>query len=92
MQAGSHMVGQAGSTMNDVVGSVRQVSDIIARISTASRAQSADILQVHESIGQMGAVAEQNAALVEEAATAAASLQDQAEALNGAVGSFRLLA
>jgi len=92
MQAGSQMVGQAGSTMNDVVGSVRQVSDIIARISTASREQSADILQVHASIGQMESVAEQNAALVEEAASAAASLQDQTEALNGAVRSFRLLA
>jgi methyl-accepting chemotaxis protein len=92
MEAGSQMVGQAGNTMNDVVGSVRQVSDIIARISTASREQSADILQVHASIGQMEAVAEQNAALVEEAAAAAASLQDQTEALNGAVGSFRLLA
>jgi methyl-accepting chemotaxis protein len=90
MAAGSQMVGQAGSTMKDVVGSVRQVSDIIARISTASREQSADILQVHASIGQMESVAEQNAALVEEAAAAAASLQDQTEALNGAVGSFRL--
>jgi methyl-accepting chemotaxis protein len=78
--------------MSAVVGSVRQVTDIITRISTASREQSAGIRQVHENIGHMESVAEQNAALVEEAATAAASLQDQAEALNGAVGNFRLVA
>jgi methyl-accepting chemotaxis protein len=92
MQAGSRMAGQAGDTMSAVVGSVRQVTDIITRISTASREQSAGIRQVHENIGHMESVAEQNAALVEEAATAAASLQDQAEALNGAVGNFRLVA
>ena len=90
MQAGSNMVGQAGSTMVEVVGSVRQVSDIIGRISAASQEQSEGIERVHQSVNQMETVAVQNAALVEEAAAAAASLREQAEALKGTVGNFSI--
>ncbi len=90
MQSGSDMVGHAGSTMVDVVRSVREVSNIIARISASSQVQNAGIAQVHDSVIQMETVAEQNAALVEEAAAAASSLHSQAEALNQAVGTFRL--
>ena len=90
MQAGSTMVGQAGSTMVEVVGSVREVSDIIGRISIASQEQSEGIERVHQSVNQMETVAVQNAALVEEAAAAAASLREQAEALKRTVGNFSI--
>ena len=90
MQAGSAMVGQAGNTMVEVVGSVREVSDIIGRISIASQEQSDGIERVHQSVNQMETVAVQNAALVEEAAAAAASLREQAEALKRTVGNFSI--
>ena len=90
MQAGSTMVGQAGNTMVKVVSSVREVSDIIGRISTASQEQSDGIERVHQSVNQMETVAVQNAALVEEAAAAAASLREQAEALKRTVGNFSI--
>ncbi|MDB5909388.1 MAG: methyl-accepting chemotaxis protein, partial [Massilia sp.] len=88
MSNGSKLVGQAGATMIEVVESVRRVTDIIGRITIASRDQSDGIEQVNQSIAQMEGVAQQNAALVEEAAAAAGSLQDQATALAQAVSIF----
>ena len=90
VDAGSRQVEQAGTTMREVVGSVRRVTDIMAEISSASEEQRAGIGQVHEAIAQMDAVTQQNAALVEEAAAAAHALQDQAHELEQVVRIFKL--
>jgi methyl-accepting chemotaxis protein len=90
VQTGSALVSEAGSTMEQVVASVRRVSDIVAEISAASGEQSNGIAQVNAAIVQMDGATQQNAALVEEAAAAAASLQDQAALLVALVGEFRI--
>ncbi|MRT31134.1 MULTISPECIES: methyl-accepting chemotaxis protein [Herbaspirillum] len=87
---GSHLVEQAGRTMQEIVTSVRHVADVVAEISAASREQSAGIEEVNRAITQMDQVTQQNAALVEEAAAAAASMQDQAAQLAQLVSVFRL--
>ena len=76
--------------MNEVVESVRRVTDIMSEIMAASQEQSAGIEQVNQAIGQMDEVTQQNAALVEEAAAASASMQDEARRLSDAVGVFKL--
>jgi methyl-accepting chemotaxis protein len=76
--------------MDDVVTSIRRVTDIMGEITTASQEQSGGIEQVNQAIGQMDEATQQNAALVEESAAAAASLQDQAAKLAQVVGIFRL--
>ena len=92
VDAGSALVSQAGMTMNEVVDSIQRVTDIMGEITSASAEQSSGIEQVNQAIGQMDQVTQQNAALVEEAAAAAASLQEQADALAGVVGVFKLAA
>jgi methyl-accepting chemotaxis protein len=88
--SGSALVDHAGETMTQVVHGVRQVSDIIAEITAASQEQSLGIEQINQAIIQMDGVTQQNAALVEESAAAAESLQGQAAALAGVVGKFVL--
>jgi len=90
VHAGSDLVGRAGSTMNEIVDSVKRVSDIMTEITAASEEQSTGIEEVNRAIGQMDEVTQQNAALVEEAAAAAASMQDQAYKLAQAVSVFKL--
>ena len=90
VDAGSALVGEAGGTMEQVVTSVRRVSAIVAEISAASAEQSSGIAQVNAAIVQMDDVTQQNAALVEQAAAAAHSLQDQASLLVSLVGEFRI--
>ena len=90
VNAGSMLVAQAGSTMNDIVASVQRVSDIISEITAASSEQSVGIDEINRAIGQMDAVTQQNAALVEEAAAAAESMQDQAHKLAQIVSVFKL--
>ena len=87
---GAALADQAGKTMEEVVNSVRRVTDIMAEISAASIEQSAGIEQVNQAITQMDDVTQQNAALVEEAAAAAESLQEQAHELTSMLGTFRL--
>ena len=87
--AGTILVNEAGSTMDEVVASVGRVTDLIQQITSASREQSAGIEQVNQAIGQMDHATQQNAALVEEAAAASASLQDQANYLENVVSVFR---
>jgi methyl-accepting chemotaxis protein len=87
---GSKLVSEAGSTMDEVVASVRRVTDIMGEITAASQQQSTGIEQVNQAIAQMDQVTQQNAALVEQAAAAAESLQDQASNLSQVVGVFRL--
>ena len=87
---GSQMVSQAGSTMADVVASVQRVTDIMGEISSASREQEGGITQINQAVTEMDAVTQQNAALVEEAAGAAGSLQEQADRLQQMVAVFKV--
>ena len=87
---GSALVGEAGKTMAEIVGSVKRVTDIIGEITAASQEQSTGIEQVNQAIAQMDQVTQQNAALVEEAAAAAQSMQEQAASLVEAVSVFKL--
>ncbi|MDY7575110.1 methyl-accepting chemotaxis protein [Actimicrobium sp. CCI2.3] len=87
---GSRLVDQAGATMAEVVDSVKRVSDIISEITTASHEQTVGIEQINQTITQMDDVTQKNAALVEEAAAAAQSLQDQSAELAHTVGVFKL--
>lgn len=87
---GAESVGEAGGSMGDIVASVRQVGSIIQRISDASAEQARGITEVNQAVGQIDDVTQQNAALVEQAAAAAASLQEQAGGLAQAVAVFEL--
>ncbi len=87
---GSLLVGEAGATMREIVGAVKQVTEIIGTIAVASQEQSGGIDQVNQAMSQIDGVTQQNAALVEEAAAAAASLQDQASQLISAVVAFKI--
>lgn len=87
---GSKLVDDAGSTMQEVVASVQRVTDIMADIASASREQDAGILQINTAITEMDSVTQQNAALVEEAAAAADSLQEQASGLAQLVSRFKV--
>ena len=88
--SGTRLVEQAGKTMTEVVSSVKRVSDIVAEISAATQEQSTGIGEVNHAITQMDQVTQQNAALVEEAAAAAGSLQEQAAKLAQVVSVFKL--
>jgi methyl-accepting chemotaxis protein len=91
VDAGSRLVDEAGTTMGQIVTSVQQVADIMREIAAASREQSLGIEQVNQAITSMDATTQQNAALVEQAAAAAQSMQDQAAELARAVSVFKLL-
>lgn len=88
---GGRLVEQAGQTMNEVVASIKRVHDIMGEITAASQEQSDGIEQVNQAITQMDTVTQQNAALVEEAAAAAESLEEQSRGLVQAVGMFTLI-
>ncbi|WP_233234729.1 methyl-accepting chemotaxis protein [Bordetella sp. LUAb4] len=88
--AGSQQVERAGATMEEIVASVKRVTDIMGEISAASEEQSTGIDQVNRAVSQMDEVTQQNAALVEEAAAAAGSLQEQAQRLAEAVAVFKI--
>ena len=90
VEQGTVLVDQAGKTMDQIVGSIRRVSDIVAEITSASVEQSSGIAQVGNAISQMDQATQQNAALVEESAAAAESLKGQARQMVEAVAVFRL--
>jgi len=90
IQSGSRQAGQAGSVMADVVASIEGVTTIMTEIASASNEQLDGIEQVNQAVAQMDAVVQQNAALVEEAAAAAGSLQGQADHLTEAVSVFKI--
>ena len=90
VDAGSQLVDQAGQTMGLIVTSVKQVADIMSEITSASQEQSVGIEEVNRAIGQMDEMTQQNAALVEEAAAAAQSMEDQAGKLCKAISIFKL--
>ncbi len=90
VQSGSQLVGQAGGAMDEIMGAVKRVTEIVGAITTASQEQSMGIDQVNQAMAQIDRVTQQNAALVEEAAASAESLQDQASQLVSAVVAFKL--
>ena len=90
VEQGTQLVDKAGETMTQVVGAIRRVTDIMGEISAASSEQSTGVAQVGEAIVQMDQATQQNAALVEESAAAADSLQRQAQDLVETVAVFRL--
>ncbi|NEX60475.1 methyl-accepting chemotaxis protein [Noviherbaspirillum galbum] len=90
IDTGARLVDEAGSTMQEIVASVKRVTDIMQEISVASKEQTQGIEQVNLAINQMDEVTQQNAALVEEAAAAAASMQEQAMGLSHVVSIFKL--
>jgi methyl-accepting chemotaxis protein len=90
VEHGTSLVDQAGSTMTEVVASIKRATDLMGEISAASNEQSAGVSQVGEAVSQMDQVTQQNAALVEEMAAAASSLKAQAQELVQTVAVFNL--
>jgi methyl-accepting chemotaxis protein len=90
VEAGSTLVSEAGTTMEEIVDSIRRVADIMGEISAATREQTLGIEQINEAVAQMDQTTQQNASLVEEAAAASETLQHQAADLAEAVRVFQL--
>jgi methyl-accepting chemotaxis protein len=90
VEQGSALVAQAGTTMEEIVDSIKRVTDIMGEISAATREQTLGIEQINEAIGQMDQTTQQNASLVEEAAAASETMQQQAAKLSESVRVFRL--
>jgi methyl-accepting chemotaxis protein len=90
VDTGAKLVAQAGSTMTEILASVKQVTDIIGEMTAAGHAQSSGIDQISHSINVMDEATQQNAALVEQAAAAAESLKDQAANLAELVSVFKV--
>lgn len=90
VDAGTRLVAQAGSTMQDMVLQVQRVTELVSEIDAASAEQAKGVSQVAEAVNQLDQVTQQNAALVEQSAAAAESLKDQASKLSEAVSVFRL--
>jgi methyl-accepting chemotaxis protein len=90
VEKGSQLVDQAGATMQEIVASIRRVTDIVGEISAASTEQSEGVVQVGQAVTQMDQATQQNAALVEQSAASAESLRQQSQQLVQAVAVFRL--
>jgi methyl-accepting chemotaxis protein len=90
VEQGTRLVDAAGTTMQEVVQSVKRVSDMISEITAAGQEQSSGIDQINQAIIQMDSITQQNSALVEEAAAASATMQDQAAKLVDVVSVFKL--
>jgi methyl-accepting chemotaxis protein len=90
VEQGTTLVDQTGATMQEIVTSIKRVTDIMGEINSASREQSTGVNQVGEAVGQMDQVTQQNAALVEQSAAAAESLKQQSQQLVSAVAVFKL--
>ena len=89
VEAGSHLVGEAGTTMDDVVAQVRRMTDLMGEINASSNEQSSGIVQVNTALAAIDRGTQQNAALVEESAAAAESLKLQAAGLLNLVAAFK---
>jgi methyl-accepting chemotaxis protein len=90
VESGSRLVQNAGTTMDEIVDSVRRVGDIVGEITTASVEQSQGIVEVNDAVSQLDQMTQQNAALVEQSAAAAESLKEQAHRLDHLASVFRL--
>ena len=89
VEAGSHLVGEAGVTMDDVVSQVRRMTDLMGEINASSSEQTTGIQQVNTAVASIDQGTQQNAALVEQSAAAAESLKQQAAGLLGLVAAFK---
>jgi methyl-accepting chemotaxis protein len=87
---GTQQVAQAGATMQEIVGGIKRVADIVGEIASASHEQSAGIAQINQAVTQLDGVTQQNAALVEETSAASSALQEQARELATLAASFKL--
>ena len=90
IRGGTTLVDESGKTLQEIVSAVKKVSDIVAEIAMASEEQSQGIIQVNNAVTQLDEVTQQNAALVEEAASASESMSAMAEELNNSVAFFRV--
>jgi methyl-accepting chemotaxis protein len=90
VDAGTRLVEHAGNTMEEIVSSVRKVTDMVGDITTASHEQHLGIEEVNRAIASMDQVRQKNVALVQEAGNEVQALQDQADYLNHAVGVFKI--
>jgi len=90
VQAGSRLVDEAGSSMGEIVASVKRVDEIMRDIARASREQTTGIEQVNQAVLQMDETTQQNSALVEQASAASESLNDQAKMLRASISIFKL--
>lgn len=90
VENGTKLVSEAGKTMEEIVTSIKHVAEIMSEITAASQEQSSGIAQVNQAVAQMDEVTQQNAALVEEAAASAESLENQAKDLAGAISIFKV--
>lgn len=90
IQGGTRLVGESGKTLEDIVISIKKVSDIVAEIAMASEEQSQGIAQVNQAVMQMDEMTQQNASLVEEAAAASEAMGAQAEELRNSVEFFKV--
>jgi methyl-accepting chemotaxis protein len=90
VQDGSVLVTQSGQTLEQIVASVKKVSDIVAEIAAASREQSSGIEQVNRAVMQMDELTQQNAALVEQATASSQAMADQARELNEMMNRYRV--
>ncbi|MYM66738.1 methyl-accepting chemotaxis protein [Pseudoduganella sp. FT55W] len=88
--SGTKLVEQAGSTMHEVVSSIKQVTDIVGEISAATQEQNDGIAQVHRAVTEMDQTTQQNSSLVEQTAAAATTLRDQADKLEQVVSAFKI--
>ncbi|MDN4056453.1 methyl-accepting chemotaxis protein [Massilia sp. YIM B02763] len=90
VESGTKLVNQAGTTMEEIVGSVQRVTDIIGEIASATDEQRSGIGQINQAVAQMDQVTQQNASLVEEAAAASEAMQQQAQELARVVSVFKI--
>ncbi|MGP9833593.1 methyl-accepting chemotaxis protein [Marinobacter sp. NSM] len=90
IESGNHLVNKSGETMQEIVTSIKRVTEMMAEIAAASVEQASGIEEVNTAVNQMDEMTQQNAALVEEAAAASESLQAQAEGLTASLSAFRL--
>jgi methyl-accepting chemotaxis protein len=90
VENGAGLVGKAGETMSEIVQAVGQVTSLLGEISSALHAQTAGIEHVNQAVAHMDGATQQNAALVEQAASAASALSERAQELQRAVGAFKL--
>ncbi|WP_342114661.1 methyl-accepting chemotaxis protein [Pseudoduganella sp. OTU4001] len=90
VETGAKLVGQAGTTMKEIVSSIQRVTDIMGEITSATQEQTAGLEQIHQAISEMDTITQQNVALVEEAASASSALQDQAGSLSRVVSVFQI--
>ncbi len=90
VEGGTRLVASAGATMQEIVGSVRRVSEVIQSITRTTTEQSLGLVHINTAVGELDRMTQQNAALVEQSSAAAESLKEQTETLSRVVGTFRL--